>query len=321
MTAANNLFPGWAERRIKTEGAEIAVRTGGSGPPLLLLHGYPQTHACWHKLAAELARHCTLVVADLRGYGASSIAADTPGHKSYAKRTMALDCLTVMRALGHARFMVGGHDRGGRVAYRLALDHPEAIMALLPIDILPTAEVWRRVSAESAVASYHWGFLAQPWPVPERLIGADPLFYLEHTLKSWTKSGDLSPFSAAALAEYRALVQDPRRLHAVCEDYRAGAGIDRQLDEADLASGRKITCPTFVVWGRHYLGRRGAQPLQVWRTWCNDLSGAEIDSGHFLAEENPDATLAAVLPFLAGQGAAQWAAQRAGSGAAHGVKR
>lgn len=228
MTAARDLFSGWPERRIKTEGAEIAVRCGGSGPPLLLLHGYPQTHACWHKVAAELARHCTLVVADLRGYGASSVPPDTPGHMSYAKRTMAQDCLAVMRSLGHARFMVGGHDRGGRVAYRLALDHPEAIMALLPIDILPTAEVWRRVSAESAVASYHWGFLAQPAPMPERLISTDPLYYL---------------------------------------------------------------------------GKRGAEPLQVWRAWCSDLSGAGIDSGHFLAEENPDAMLTALLPFLASHGA------------------
>ena len=223
MTAARDLFPGWAERRIMTEGAEIVVRTGGSGPPLLMLHGYPQTHACWHKIAAELAHHCTLVVADLRGYGASSVPPDTAGHMSYAKRTMAQDCLAVMRSLGHARFMVGGHDRGGRVAYRLALDHPEAVMALLPIDILPTAEVWRRVSAESAVASYHWGFLAQPAPMPERLISTDPLFYLEHTLKSWTKSRDLAPFSAEALAQYRALLQDPSRVHAVCEYYRAGA--------------------------------------------------------------------------------------------------
>jgi haloacetate dehalogenase len=228
MTAARDLLLAWAERRINTQGVEIAVRTGGSGPPLLR-HGYPQTHACWHKIAAKLARHCTLVLADLRGCGASSVPADTPEHRSFAKQTMALDCLAVMGSLGHARFMVGGHDRGGRVAYRLALDHSEAIMASQPIDILPTAEVWRRVSAESALASYHWGFLAQPAPTPERLISADPQFYLEHTLKSWAKS---------------------------------------------------------------------AEPLQVWGAWCGDLSGAEIDSGHFLAEENPRATLAAVLPFI-----------------------
>src|SRR5215813_15022841 len=185
MNVIANLFPGFAEHRILTEDAEIFVRAGGSGPPLLLLHGYPQTHVCWHKLAAELARQCTLVVADLRGYGASSVPADEAGHLSYAKRTMAQDCLAVMRALGHQRFMVGGHDRGGRVAYRLALDHPEAVMALLPIDIIPTAEIWRRITAESAVRGYHWQFLAQPFPLPETLIGKAPLYYLEHTLKSW----------------------------------------------------------------------------------------------------------------------------------------
>jgi haloacetate dehalogenase len=302
MTRDLDLFPGWAERRLRLGEVEIFLRTAGAGPALLLLHGYPQTHVCWHKIAPELARHCTLVVADLRGYGASSVPRDELGHTSYAKRRMAQDCLALMRALGHERFMVGGHDRGGRVAYRLALDHPEAVIALLAIDILPTAEVWRRVSAESALASYHWGFLAQPAPLPERLIGKDPLFYLEHTLKSWSKPRDLAPFSAQALAHYRALLQDPSRVHAICEDYRAGAGIDRKLDEADLQSGRKITCPTLVVWGRDYLGKRGIKPLAVWQAWCSDLTGAEIDSGHFLAEENPQATVAAMLPFLATHG-------------------
>jgi haloacetate dehalogenase len=305
MTTRLDLFPGYAERRIKTDDAEIFLRTAGSGPALLLLHGYPQTHVCWHKIAAELARHCTLVLADLRGYGASSVPPDQVKHLTYAKRTMAQDCLAVMRQLGHQRFMVGGHDRGGRVAYRLTLDHPEAVSALLAIDVIPTGEVWRRLTAESAVISYHWGFLAQPAPVPERLIGGDPDFYLEHTLKSWSKPGDLSPFSAEALEHYRALLREPARLHAICEDYRAGATIDRQLDDADVKAGRKISCPTFLAWGSDYLGKRGLKPLQIWRSWCNDLSGAEIPSGHFLAEENPGATLAALLPFIAAQGAAR----------------
>ena len=183
--------------------------------------------------------------------------------------------------------MVGGHDRGGRVAYRLALDHPEAVRALIPIDILPTAEMWRRITAERAISGYHWQFLAQPYPLPETLIGKDPVYYLEHTLKSWTGPRDLSPFSAEALAHYRALLKEPARVHAVCEDYRAGAGIDRQLDEADLAAGRKIACPTFVLWGSDYLGRGGANPLEVWRTWCTNVDGAVVKSGHFLAEENP----------------------------------
>ncbi len=254
---------------------------------------------CWHKVAPELARHCTLVIADLRGYGASSAPPGDAEHTIYSKRAMAEDCLAVMRALGHPRFIVAGHDRGGRVAYRLALDHPEAVQALVPIDILPTAEVWRRANAGSAISSYHWGFLAQPKPLPETLIGANPVYYLEHTLKSWTKPRDLSPFSAEALAHYRALLKDPARVHAICEDYRAGATIDRRLDEADLTAGRKITSPTLFIWASHYLGKSAPDGLDVWRRWCTDIGGAEVNSGHLIAEENPQGLLAALLPFLA----------------------
>jgi haloacetate dehalogenase len=298
MNAIADLFPGFAERRVRTEGAEIFLRTGGSGPALLLLHGYPQTHVCWHKVAAELCRRFTLVIPDLRGYGASSVPASDAEHKAYSKRAMAQDCLEVMRALGHERFIVAGHDRGGRVAYRLALDHPRAVRALVPVDILTTADVWRRTNAERAVRAYHWGFLAQPHPLPETLIGHDPVYYLEHTLESWAGTRDLSPFSPEALAHYRALLEDPARVHAVCEDYRAGAGIDRQIDEADLAAGRKIACPTFVLWATDYLGRGGADQLEAWRAWCPEVTGAAVRSGHFLAEENPKDTLAALLPFL-----------------------
>jgi haloacetate dehalogenase len=298
MSVTADLFAGFAEHRIATDGAEIFLRTAGAGPPLLLLHGYPQTHVCWHRIAPELARHVTLVMPDLRGYGSSSVPPSDAEHKAYSKRTMAEDCLQVMQARGHERFIVAGHDRGGRVAYRLALDHPEAVRALIPIDILPTAEQWRRITAERAISAYHWAFLAQPYPLPETLIGREPVYYLEHTLKSWAGTRDLSPFSAEALAHYRALVRDPGRVHAMCEDYRAGAGIDRQLDEADLAAGRRIECPTFLLWGSDYLGRRGANPLDVWRAWCRNLDGAAIPSGHFLAEENPRDTLAALVPFL-----------------------
>jgi haloacetate dehalogenase len=302
MNVTADLFPGFAERRIDTGAAQIFVRTGGRGVPLLLLHGYPQTHVCWHKVAPELARHATLVIADLRGYGASSVPPSDAEHAAYSKRAMAEDCLKVMRALGHERFVAAGHDRGGRVAYRLALDHPEAVRALIPVDILPTAEVWRRITAERAIGGYHWGFLAQPHPLPETLIGHEPVYYLEHTLKSWAGPRDLSPFSAEALAHYRALMKDPARVHAMCEDYRAGASIDRRLDEADLAAGRRIACPTFVIWGSEYLGRGSARPLDVWHPWCRELSGTEIGSGHFLAEENPQDTLAALVPFLAAVG-------------------
>jgi haloacetate dehalogenase len=293
-----DLFPGFAERRIETAaGIEIYVRIGGSGPPLLLLHGYPQTHAMWHKVAPELARHCTLVIPDLRGYGASSAPPGDEAHEIYCKRAMAEDGLTLMRELGHARFMVAGHDRGGRVAYRLALDHPEAVAALVPVDIIPTAEVWRRITAESAVRGYHWQFLAQPFPLPETLIGREPAYYLEHTLKSWAGPHDLSPFSEEALAHYYALVQDPARVHAFCEDYRAGAGIDRRLDEADLAAGRRIACPTLLIHSDYLKGN----PPEVWRAWSTDMRSATVTAGHFLAEENPADTLAALVPFLAAE--------------------
>lgn len=296
MGTLPDLFPGFAERRVKVSaGVEIYARIGGSGAPVLLLHGYPQTHAAWHRVAPELARHATVVVADLRGYGSSSAPAGDAEHMAYAKRTMAQDCLAVMRALGHQRFAVAGHDRGGRVAYRLALDHPEAVSALIPVDIIPTGEVWRRTTTESMLKSYHWAFLAQPQPMPETMIGKDPVYYLEYTLKSWAKARDLSPFTVETLAHYRALLQDPARIHAVCEDYRAGATIDRRLDEADMAAGRKIACPTFVLWARSYLA---GDPLAVWGGWCTSVTGASIDSGHFLAEENPKDTLGALVPFL-----------------------
>ena len=219
MSTLPDLFPGFAEPRIKTApDVEIYLRTGGSGPPLLLLHGYPQTHVIWHKIAPELARHCTLVIADLRGYGASSAPLGDAAHMTYSKRAMAQDCLAVMRALGHQRFMVAGHDRGGRVAYRLALDHPEAVAALVPVDIIPTGEVWRRASAEWAIKTYHWSFLAQPHPLPETLIAGNPIFWVEQTLKAAAGPRDLSPFSPEVLVHYRALLQDPARLHAVCEE-------------------------------------------------------------------------------------------------------
>jgi haloacetate dehalogenase len=298
MSGLPDLFPGFEERRVDTAGGSIFLRTGGAGPPLLLLHGYPQTHVCWHKMAPELARRFTLVIPDLRGYGSSSAPRGDAEHKTYSKRAMATDCLAVMRALGHQRFLVAGHDRGARVAYRLALDHPQAVRALVPIDIIPTSEMWRRTDATRAFKAYHWTFLAQPHPMPETLIAGAPVAYLEHTLKSWAKPRDLSPFSAEALEHYRALLQDPARIHAVCEDYRAGATIDRQLDEADMAAGRKIACPTFVLWASDYLDTSLASPLDIWRNWCTRVGGGDVISGHFIAEENPKDALASLLPFL-----------------------
>jgi haloacetate dehalogenase len=195
--------------------------------------------------------------------------------------------------------MVAGHDRGGRVAYRLALDHPEVVAALIPVDIIPTAEVWRRITAQSAVRGYHWQFLAQPFPLPETLIGKDPVYYLEHTLMSWAGPRDLSPFSPEAMVHYRAQMQDPARVHAFCEDYRAGASVDRSLDEADVAAGHNIACPTLLLHGSYLPTGPAGTPLDIWRAWCTNVSAATVASGHFLAEENPKDTLAALIPFLA----------------------
>jgi haloacetate dehalogenase len=303
MSPSIELFPGFETRRIKTAGAEIQCRIGGSGPPLLLMHGYPQTHVCWHKIAPELARHVTLVLPDLRGYGASSAPPSTlemdPGHEVYSKRAMARDMKEVMAALGHTRFMAAGHDRGGRVAFRLALDHPDAVTHLIPIDILPTLDVWDGWRWKSAIKSYHWSFLAQPAPLPETLIAANPAYYVDHTLASWTADRTLTAFSPGALEHYRAALMAPERIHAVCEDYRAGATYDQQADAEDRAANRQIGCPTLLLWGSDYLGTGTAVPLDVWRRWAPGIAGAEITSGHFLAEENPADTLRALLAFIA----------------------
>ena len=293
-----DLFPGFTSARIPTPGGEIFARIGGAGPALVCLHGYPQTHACWHRVAQDLARQHTVVVMDLRGYGQSSTPDADPDHRSYSKRAMAEDVVAVMRALGHQRFRVMGHDRGARVAYRLALDSPEVIEQLIVLDILPTSEVWAHLTAESAIKSYHWSFLAQPAPLPETLIAADPTYYVEHTLRSWTRDKTLDCFAPDALAHYRVMLGAPERIRAICEDYRAGATFDRIADEADRAAGRSIDCPTLVLWGTDYVGKGTADPLDVWRRWCSDVQGESVLSGHFLVEENPAQTMAAVMPFL-----------------------
>ncbi len=300
MSELPDLFTGFESRTIKTRGAEIFTRLGGSGTPLLLLHGYPQTHHAWHRIARALAEHFTLVLADLRGYGQSSCPPSDTSHSAYSKRAMGEDMADVMRALGHARYSVLGHDRGARVAYRMALDHPEAIERLVLLDILPTFTMWQNMSHGLAMSAYHWPFLAQPHPMPETLIGKAPEYYVDYTLASWTLAKDLSIFDETALTHYRALLRSETRLHAACEDYRAGESCDRQADEADLKAARKISCPTLVLWGTDYVAKRAGSPLDIWREWCENVSGEAIVSGHFLAEEAPAETFAAVLPFLKG---------------------
>ena len=292
------LFPNTTEHRIATRGAEIFARAGGSGPPLLLIHGFPQTHTMWHRAAPALLRRFRVVMPDLRGYGFSSCPENDPDNFAYSKRAMAEDMVALMASLGHKRFALVGHDRGGRVAYRLALDSPEAVTALVVLDIVPTFDMWNNFTVKLAMKTYHWLFLAQPNPLPEMLIERAPIAFLDYTLASWTKSKDLSAFSEAALAEYRLHYSIPEHIHATCNDYRAGQTCDLAADEADRKTGRRITCPTLTLWGDAGIPSETAGPIETWRQWCTQVEGAGIDSGHFVAEENPEQLMAHLVPFL-----------------------
>jgi haloacetate dehalogenase len=287
------MFEGFELASIETGEAELRVRHGGSGLPLLLLHGHPQTHVMWHRVAPRLAQNFTVVAADLRGYGESSKPPTTPNHEPYSKRAMARDAVALMAELGFERFAVAGHDRGARCAYRLALDHPGRVERLAVLDVVPTGETWRRADRRFMLAWWHWAFLAQPEPLPERLIGADPDAYY------FRGSNDV--FDPEALAEYRRAVRDPATIHAMCEDYRAGATFDYELDEADRAAGRRIACPVLVLWAlRGDLEAVFGDPLAIWREWAEDVRGRGLECGHYLAEEAPEETYAELRAFFAG---------------------
>lgn len=294
----SDLFPGFETHIVDTAGATIHARSGGSGPPLLLLHGYPQTHVMWHRMAPKLAERFTVVVPDLRGYGESSCPPADPERFIYSKRAMANDNVELMESLGFEDFRVVGHDRGGRVAYRMALDYPDKVNRLAVLDIVPTHAVWQGLSAQKAMRLYHWLFLAQPEPLPETLIARAPVEFLDTMCASWTKAGDLSAFSTEALTHYRLSFSDPAHIHASCEDYRSGQTYDDRADAADREAGKKIACPVLALWGRAGLAGTTEMPLAVWREWARNVDGVEIDSGHFLPEENPEATLEALMPFL-----------------------
>ena len=288
------LFENFVSRRIKTTGAEINLVTGGSGPPLLLLHGYPQTHAMWHKIAPRLAQRFTVVCPDLRGYGDSEKPDGGKSHSNYSKRAMAQDQVEVMRALGFARFAVAGHDRGGRVAHRMAIDHVTIVQRLMVLDISPTRLMFARTDQAFATAYYHWFFLIQPFDLPERLIGAATSYYLRRKLGGW--SSGLQHFDPRALAEYERCFAVPATVHATCEDYRAAASIDLEHDAAD--GDTRVRCPMLVLWGEKGVINRLFKPVEDWKSVADDVRGRMLPCGHFLAEEAPDATLNELLAFL-----------------------
>jgi len=287
-------FPGFERRRIDTSGASINLVTGGSGPPLLLLHGYPQTHLMWRKLAPRLAAEFTVVAPDLRGYGDSSKPPAGPDNANYAKRALALDQVEIMAALGFERFCVAGHDRGARVAHRLARDHPERVERLALLDIVPTLYRFETIDQKAATSSYHWFFLIQPGGLPERLIGAEPEFFLRHSLGSWAR--DPAAFEPEVFAEYLRCFKNPETIRATCDEYRAGASIDLVHDRADR--GRRITMPLLVLWGRRSSQGSGYDVLSVWRDHAETVSGQAVESGHFIPEEAPEEAYRALREFF-----------------------
>ena len=301
------MFEGFEARDVGIDGTgidgSVTIRAlvGGDGPPLLLLHGYPQTHAMWHLVAPALARTHTVVATDLRGYGDSSKPAGDSEHARYSKRAMADDQVAVMRALGFDRWAVVGHDRGARVTHRMCLDHPASVSRAAVLDIVPTRHMFGTADKAFGMAYYHWFFLAQPHDLPERMIGADAEYYIRRKMAQWsgvdvTALSDV--FAPEAFAEYLRCFTDRATIHASCEDYRAAATIDLEHDEVDVLKGRRVHCPLQVLWGaKGFIGRQ-YDPLAVWRLYADDVTGSPVGSGHFLAEEAPDETLAALEHFL-----------------------
>lgn len=288
------MFEGFRSFTRPVNGVDIHGVSGGTGPPLLLLHGYPQTHVMWHKVAPALAEHFTVVVADLRGYGASSKPEPAPDHSTYSKRAMAADMIALMSSFGIEQFAILAHDRGARVAHRLALDAPESVTRMVLLDIAPTREMYANAHDAFARAYWHWFFLIQPAPLPERMIGADPRdFWLR---KCGSGSAGLDPFTPEALAAYLEAFDDPRAIAASCEDYRAAASIDLAHDEED--GGRKVGCPVRVLWGAKGVIEAHFDCLALWRARADRVEGEALPGGHYLAEELPDEVVASTREFL-----------------------
>ena len=292
----NPLFPDFESHWIEVNGVKIMTRKGGSGKPLLLLHGHPQTHAIWHRVAQQLAKSFTVVMTDLRGYGDSSKPQGTPDHLNYSKRVMALDQIEVMRHFGFAEFDVLAHDRGARVAHRLALDHPKAVKRLVLLDIAPTLAMYEKTSNQFARSYWHWFFLIQPAPMPERLIEADPAAYVRDVLGR--RSAGLAPFDARALAEYVRCLELPGTAHGLCEDYRASAGIDLVHDQLDLDEKNFVKQPLLVLWGEQGVVHQCFEPLKEWSKLAVNVQGKALPCGHYIPEEAPELLLQQVQLFL-----------------------
>lgn len=300
--ATGNWFEGFESRRFEVNGVQIHARVPaaprGKRPALLLLHGFPQTHALWQRVAQQLQSDYWLVLPDLRGYGDSAKPAGLPDHSNYSKRTLAQDMVDVMDQLGAGRFFLCGHDRGGRVAHRLALDHAEKVVKLCVIDIAPTLDMYNATSMEFARAYYHWFHLIQPWPLPETMIGADAKTYLHVKLGGWGSQG-LGYIEPQALAEYERCFCTPEAIHGACEDYRASAGIDLEHDRTSRAHGERIACDTLVLWGARGVVHRLFKPLELWQAQCRGtVSGQLLPAGHFIPEELPAETAAALRAFF-----------------------
>jgi haloacetate dehalogenase len=293
----NAMFEGFKDASVTVDGIRIHAVKGGSGPALLLLHGHPQTHAIWHKVVPALAERFTVIAADLRGYGDSGKPPGATDHANYAKRRMALDQVELMRQHGFDSFAVIGHDRGGRVAARMALDHPQTVTRLVTLDVAPTLAMYEQTSFEFARAYWHWFTLVRPAPFPETLIRANPDLYLKQTIGA--RSAGLAPFTPEAYAEYLRCLTDPDTAHGICEDYRASITIDLEHDRATLAAGEQIACPFMALWGAHGVIEQCFDPLAEWRAYAPQVEGGALPCGHYIAEEAPQLLLERVLPFLA----------------------
>jgi haloacetate dehalogenase len=291
------LFRDFTPHRICVdEGVEISALVGGSGPPLLLLHGHPQTRAMWHKVAPALAKNHMLVMADLRGYGDSSKPAGQPDHMNYSKRVMANDQVKLMMALGFTQFDILAHDRGARVAHRLAVDHSQNVGRMVLLDIAPTLAMYEQTSRNFAAAYWHWFFLIQAAPLPERLIQSDPKAYVREVIGR--RSAGLAPFAPAALAAYEHAMSLPGTAHGICEDYRAAASIDLEHDRADREAGNRLATPTLILWGEQGVVNSCFQPMKEWQLVATSVQGEALPCGHYIAEEVPEVLVDRAVPFL-----------------------